>query len=331
MLPLRISVAVMSETSALPLSVTAEGAAAPAAPEASAASAASVASVDAPAAACVTCGHAGALAFCPACGQPTTRGRLTLRGVVSRLATDAFDLNRGLLFTVLELSRRPGAAIAEYVAGRTVRYSNPVRYFLLMAALSVLVYLQTGAAGQLSAELAAGFNAGARTSGGQGGMTALEAASVAAFLGQYMNAILAASVPFMALGTRLCFRRVGLNYAEHLVFNLYVAAQQCLLFAAGLLAAQPLGLRLGAVMQLYTVASIVYFGWAAAGFFRVRPLAAAVRTAVANALGYALYIAAIVAALSLLLAAREIARDRRGGAADAPAPVSGAPAAPRAR
>jgi Protein of unknown function (DUF3667) len=312
----------MSETSALPLS------AAPAAAEASAAAA-----VPAAAERCVTCGHAGALAFCPACGQAAPRGRLTMRGVVARLATDAFDLNRGLLFTALELSRRPGAAVAEYVAGRTVRYANPVRYFLLMAALSVLVYIQSGAAGQMAGELAAGFNEGARASGGQARMNALDASGVASFLGQYMNVILAVSVPFMALATRACFRRARLNYAEHLVFNLYVAAQQCLLFVAMLLVAHPFGARLGAVMQFYTAASIVYFGWAAAGFFRVRPLAAAVRTAAATVLGYALYVVAVSAAVGVFLATRGIAGDRRGGGpSEAPAAeaASGAPAAPRA-
>src|SRR3712207_7726642 len=44
----------------------------------------------------------------------------------------------------------------------------------------------------------------------------------------WLNLIMALGVPFQAVFTRLLFRRVGYNFAEHLIFNTYVYAQVCL-------------------------------------------------------------------------------------------------------
>ncbi len=242
------------------------------------------------AAACATCGAHHPGDFCNGCGQRAVRERFTLRSILTQLVTDAFDLNRGLLFTAVALFRRPGRVVREYVSGATVRYTNPVKYLVVCVALVVFATIQLGATG----EVAGGFTAG------YGADSAAKVQRVTELLNRYMNVLMALAVPFMAAASRLFFRRAGLNYAEHLIFNLYVYAQQSLLF----LPFVPfLGLRLPALRALpllaYCLAMLVYYAWAATAFFGQRPVPGVLRalaTQMVGAVAYAMAMALAVAA-----------------------------------
>lgn len=218
---------------------------------------------------CVSCGHPRAETFCPGCGQPTPEGRFTVRRVVTHLVTDAFDLQRGLLFTVARLARAPGRAIREYVSGRTVRYTNPVKFFLIMSALSALAYLTFGLDAMRATSEALYGSAMAEQVANEPFME---------FYNQHMTLVMAAGVPVTAAFSLALFRGVaGYNYAEHLIFNLYVYALQSLGFAALITMSWLLGIAPIPVLLMYMAASVGFYAWAAAGFFGVRPRTAAVR------------------------------------------------------
>ena len=91
-----------------------------------------------PGADCPNCGARADGRFCPSCGQHQMRGRLTLRRLWTEFASRVFNLNRGLLATVVGLSRQPGQVPLDYVEGRRGRYTNPLTYLLLASALSLL-------------------------------------------------------------------------------------------------------------------------------------------------------------------------------------------------
>lgn len=249
------------------------------------ASSAQAAAAPAPVAAtqCLSCGEAGARRYCPSCGQKVLEGRFTLRRIVVDALNDLLNLDRGLLFTVLELSRRPGEAIRQYVSGRTVRFSTPVKYFLLMAALTTLIYLNTG----LADAMAAGWTGELKNADDPA--LHVSQARVMEFVGKWMNLIMAAGLPFSAAATWLFFRRAGYNLAEHLIFNTYVYAHVCLLFVAMCLPAFA-GVGLSAIMSAYMVASLAYSAWAGVGFFGGSPVRTALRATIANVVGYVAYI-----------------------------------------
>lgn len=241
---------------------------------------------------CATCGTPHHGEFCFACGQRAVRERFTLRGIVTKLVTDAFDLDRGLLFTAVELFRRPGAAIRAYVQGATVRYANPVKYLVVCVALAVFASVQVG----VTREMAGGFAEG----GGPGSAETVE--RVSEFLGRYMNVLMAAAVPFMAAASRVLFRRAGFNLAEHLIFNVYVYAQQSLLFLPFL----PLflaGSRSAWPVAAYTLAITAYYAWAATAFFQARPLAGTLRALLVTLVGTAVYVLLVGTVMVLALVA----------------------------
>ncbi len=218
-----------------------------------------------------------------------------MRGILTHLATDAFDLNRGLLFTAVALFRRPGEVVREYVSGATVRYTNPVKYLVVCVALVVFASIQMGATGEMAGGFTEGYGAG----------SADRAKQATELLDRYMNVLMAVAVPFMAAASRLLFRRAGLNYAEHLIFNLYVYAQQSLLFLPftpfwGLRSPGPKALPVLA----YYLAILVYYAWAATSFFGERRLPGVLRALATQALGAIAYVAAVALAVAAFVAAR---------------------------
>lgn len=217
-----------------------------------------------PRAACASCGGSLLGQFCHGCGQRVQAGRLTVRGIVSHLVTDAFDLNRGLLFTATALFRRPGEAVREYLAGATVRYTNPVKYLLVLVALTVVMFMRLDVIETQVAMVS-------------GDVTEKSAqaqqlhAQFSAWLSRHMNLLMIAGVPVIAWLSRRLFRPAGFTYAEHLVFNVFAYAQMCLLSLLVLPLTQAAGLGRPGMMAASLV-NVAYYVWALASFTRSRPL-----------------------------------------------------------
>jgi hypothetical protein len=165
---------------------------------------------------CVNCQGVLTGPFCAQCGQKTRLKRFTLRSVIADAIDQFFSLDRGLIHTTAILVKNPGKVIKNYVAGRTVPYSSPVRYFLLWITVGQFMALWSGGL----ADFARGFAAGAATETGS-----LDAASVAGILTKYYVVGLAGLVPLLAIWTRLFLRRAKRNIAEHMIFHLYLSGQ----------------------------------------------------------------------------------------------------------
>ena len=230
--------------------------------------------------ACGNCAAAVTGAYCAQCGQRAGRERLTVRSIATHLVADALDLNRGLLYTFLELWRRPGGVVRDYVRGSTVRYSNPVKYFLVMGALTTLVYVQTGLAGRIAEQVAIGMRFGSN------GEIHPRAGAVLEIINSYFTLLLALTLPTTAASSRWAFRRAGYNFAEHLVFNTYVGAQQCVLIVAALVLGAASGGDPQLWMQWSVPAATALYVWAAAEFVGGPPLPAILRGLLATALSY---------------------------------------------
>jgi len=93
-----------------------------------------------PADCCANCGTQRAGRYCATCGQRHLDGRLSLRQLVRDFLARIFDLESGLLHTVWRLTVTPGSVPRDYVVGRRSRYVRPGTYFVLISALSVLLF-----------------------------------------------------------------------------------------------------------------------------------------------------------------------------------------------
>src|SRR5690606_6820249 len=218
---------------------------------------------------CLSCGAARTGPYCAQCGQRELRGRHTLRGMAAAFLGRVLDLDHGLLHTVHQLTVRPGTVVRDYLAGRTVPYTNPVAYLLLcFAAFAITARVFGGATGS-----------------------------------EDDRALTALVVPFIAAVSRVLFWRTRLNYAEHLVLVLYLLGHVALILAvlqAVLLPAVrggPGTVVSGIVVFGALGIAIAYFGWAFSRIFPARPWLAAAGGLAALAAGAVLWAFVLISLL----------------------------------
>ncbi|HLM66435.1 MAG TPA: DUF3667 domain-containing protein [Longimicrobium sp.] len=228
---------------------------------------------------CTNCGIARAGLYCAVCGQRFTHGRLTVPAIAHQVAHDVLNLDRGILFTAMELTRRPGDAIRAYVDGKRVRYTGPVKYFILTVALTTFATTQLGIVDEVAEGM---FHEAERAAS----MTPSQAS---AFMSRWMTMFMALGVPFTAAVTHRLFKRTGMTYAEHLALNLYSYGHQCVGLVLALLVASMLPSLEGGMVVLWMFASTGYFAWTCTRFFRIGPRVAVPRAVLGVLLGTAMY------------------------------------------
>jgi hypothetical protein len=242
---------------------------------------------------CINCGHEPVEKYCGRCGQRQRRSRFSLRPLLRQAADDAFNLDQGLLHTVIALTRRPGPMVREYLSGRTRPYTNPVKYLIICAALATFVSLSLG---YVEAQFEATIVAPAETDE--------ITDQLIDWSRRYFNLLVILGVPLLAVFSRLVFRGAPYNFTEHLIFNVYVYAHLNLAFVISLPIWSLLSGNLWLYAQLYLLLIVVYYVWVCRQFFEVGLASSAWRGTLVMALGYAVFILIVGGAVGVWLLVR---------------------------
>ncbi len=88
---------------------------------------------------CKNCGAELKGRYCSTCGQRSNVERLGFGYLRDEIASNIFQLNRGVLFTVKESLTRPGHSIRGYVEGRRIDHIRPLSFILLASAIYLIV------------------------------------------------------------------------------------------------------------------------------------------------------------------------------------------------
>lgn len=206
---------------------------------------------------CVACGSPGQLRYCPACGQRKLEGRHTLRSFAGGLLTRIIG-EEGVLRTAWLLTKDPGHVIGDYIAGKTVRYVNPVGYLLFATALFAVI---------------------GQTIGGSTG--AAESDRLLAIL----------IVPFVGLASRAIWWRGPSNIAEHLILVTFLGGQVLVLLTVlyvGMLIV-PSTLEDAYAVLALTV-GLMFFVWGYASVFQRRRWLAALAALLSLVSGAAVWL-----------------------------------------
>lgn len=227
---------------------------------------------------CKNCATAYTGDFCYHCGQAAATDRITVRQILTDTFFSVVKVNRGFLFTVKELSLRPGAAIEAYVAGKRLLYYAPHKYLFLIGTIATFL---TARYRPFSGEYASGmiFN---------GGINAFFREFLQ-YADAYTTVINIITIPVFALFSWLLFRAHAFNYAENLVLNAYITSQQLLLFILLVPALEVMPAAKTWLLPGYTLLTVVYNGWVYVAFFRSQKIKirnGIVRAAVAMLLAY---------------------------------------------
>ena len=76
--------------------------------------------------------------FCSNCGQKKVTHRISFGRLLKETPQQFFQLDRGLLLTIVRMFRDPGRMARDYVYGQRKRYVSPVTYFLIGASIQLL-------------------------------------------------------------------------------------------------------------------------------------------------------------------------------------------------
>jgi hypothetical protein len=257
---------------------------------------------------CLNCDEPVATRFCGGCGQENTDYRVSLRRLTGDLFEELFQLESRLWRTLGTLVRRPGLITCEYNAGRRVRYTTPLRLYLLASvayfALASVMPARPVTVGELNfseherqelrsmpaSPLGKRLRERVLTLS-QSDPRAVARRVGAAFDSQVPKAM-ALLLPAFALLTWLFFRRRRLFFVEHLVLALHVHA-----FAFSMMFVAKLTQR-DAVLTLAFVGSAVWTVLALRRVFATSWLATLWRAALIGVV-YSVLVGAVLAAITI--------------------------------
>lgn len=111
---------------------------------------------------CKNCGHQLDHKYCPHCGQKASVKRLEMKSILQELPHAIWHLDKGFLYNCIELYKRPGYAIKDYLDGKRKRFYHPLSFMLiilgtmyvLMNLLKVHYYDPVQDAGMTQAQIA---------------------------------------------------------------------------------------------------------------------------------------------------------------------------------
>ncbi|SHL20831.1 Protein of unknown function [Chitinophaga jiangningensis] len=82
---------------------------------------------------CLNCGYEVPERYCTHCGQENTVQHETFGHLVKHFVADIFHYDSQFLITLKYLMIRPGFLTREYMAGRRVRYVNPIKLYVFVS------------------------------------------------------------------------------------------------------------------------------------------------------------------------------------------------------
>lgn len=177
---------------------------------------------------CKNCGNSINENFCSNCGQRTTVDTINYKTISGYFQNDIFQINRGFLFTIKELTLRPGHAIRCFIKGKRKVYYKPISFLLISVTLyifvSYLLKVDSFIAEFLNSTLE-GWNSARYEN-----ETDLPANDgLIGWLKTNQTYLVFFIVPIYALSSYIVFIKNKFNYYEHLVLQLYITGQQFLM------------------------------------------------------------------------------------------------------
>jgi len=216
--------------------------------------------------------------YCDSCGQKRFSGRITVKGTLAEAVQGIFNVERGLWYTMKELTIRPGRAISRYVQGAIKSYYNPFKYLLLAATIGTLSNFL------ISTDMdSAFFQTDNITVNG----TSVDLVKIVLeYVFDHYVLFTVSFLPVLALVSALFFYRKQRNLAESIVYNAYLLGHYTLLYALIGVGCILLGADVMSVTSYSSVFLFIYYTWAAREFYKVTWLGSLWRNILILTFGY---------------------------------------------
>lgn len=152
--------------------------------------------------------------FCSSCGSRIMNKRLTIGGIKEELVESFFDWDNVFMKTFLHLFTQPKAVLDAYISGARKKYFKPFSFLIGYASLALFFFKFFPMPNPIKINI---------SDDGGGKIAALNFLNnLDAQFYEYYNFYIILSIPIIALFAYLTFKKLGNNYAEHLVFQSYI-------------------------------------------------------------------------------------------------------------
>ncbi|MFT6996624.1 MAG: hypothetical protein ACJAQ4_000365 [Cryomorphaceae bacterium] len=141
---------------------------------------------------------------------------------VLRSAVEAFDLDRGGIYTMKQLFVNPGAAVQVYLGANRFHYVPPFRILIVTTALALFLIGLADFTQQANVDFSMGYANSVEEHGGSPEDATEYILRILGEIQGYFNFILWTFIPFAALFTWLINLNRKFNFAEHIVFHTYM-------------------------------------------------------------------------------------------------------------
>lgn len=88
---------------------------------------------------CLNCGTVLTDAFCPHCGQKASVDRLSVKTAIIDNVWSALRMDKTVLPTAFRLLTKPWVVIRDYIHGRRIVYTQPMKFIVIICFINILV------------------------------------------------------------------------------------------------------------------------------------------------------------------------------------------------
>jgi hypothetical protein len=144
---------------------------------------------------CISCDYEHSEPFCPKCGEKADTKRISLASMLEEAVSTITNMDRGFLFNIKGLIRKPNKIITSYIEGKRKDIFNPLSFFLISITLYILVITSINSI--LNMELKGGK-----------------------YMFKHLNYFWGGSILYLGLSTKIIFGKF--NFGEHLTIASFI-------------------------------------------------------------------------------------------------------------
>ena len=199
--------------------------------------------------------------FCNNCGQKSDVQKVNFNYFINEISNSFFQVDRGIFYTIKELSIRPGKSIRDYLKGKRKPHYKPLAFALVTTTIYVILSHFIGKK-TLLGNFISGFFYGNNEKG--------EFSKIPDNFHWLLNNttyVFLLLIPVFSFSSYLIFKKSNYNYFEHLILNLYIAGMQSIIYIFFSLFAFLLKIEKDTAEILALIFSILYLFWTYNKFF----------------------------------------------------------------
>lgn len=170
---------------------------------------------------CQNCGQGLNGTFCSNCGQKKY-SKIDKKYIFDEIQYTFLHFNKGFLYTIKSVFINPGKTAKEFIEGKRVNHYKPILFLFVLSGISTFISYKIIGLKEIMARHYATNNVDSVEKSNV-------MSSVFSFITDYNTLIMIAFVPFLAIATKIAYRKKGNNYYEHVVMNTFLLSFYTLL------------------------------------------------------------------------------------------------------